>query len=77
MEPFYLLCSLYGSIGRTEYLNLITLDTILFPRPLQIQGQQLLQDLPIGQVVRPAIGRKDSFVQLFVGQFQPGGREES
>ena len=43
------------------------------PCPLQIQRQQPLQNLLIGQVARPAIGCKNGFIQLLVRQFQPGG----
>ena len=40
--------------------------------PLQVQRQQPLQDLLVGQVVRPAVGVEHGAVELLVGQIEPG-----
>jgi hypothetical protein len=47
------------------------LKILLALAPLQIQGQQLLQNLLIGQIGLPAIGGKDGFIEPLVCKFQP------
>ena len=49
----------------------VPLDTLL--RSLQIQGQQSLEDLFIGQGVLPAVGGEDGLIEPVVRQVQPGG----
>ena len=41
---------------------------LLPPRSLQIQGQEPLQDLFVGDVVGPAVGVEDGVVEFTVGQ---------
>ncbi len=41
-------------------------------RPLQIQRQQPLQHLLIGEIMRPAVGVEDGRIQLPVRQVEPG-----
>ena len=49
-------------------------EQLLFPfRPLQIQRQQLLQNLLIGQMTLPPIRRKYSLIESLVREIKPGG----
>jgi hypothetical protein len=41
--------------------------------PFRIRCQQFHQNLLIGQIALPIIGGKDSVIEPFVSQIQPGG----
>ena len=41
--------------------------------PLQVQQQEPLQDLLVGQVMRPAVGIEHGLIELLVRHVQPGG----
>jgi hypothetical protein len=45
---------------------------MLHARPLQIERQELLEDLLVGEVARPAVGGEVRFVELLVGEVEPG-----
>jgi hypothetical protein len=60
-------------LTRDSGVRRIPLSRTVAPRPLQIQRQQPLRNLLVGQIARPTICCKDGFIQFLVRQFQPGG----
>ena len=48
----------------------VPMASMLSRGALQIQRQQFFEDLIVGQVGWPAVGREDRFVELAVGEFE-------